>query len=298
MTALDLSRLPDGLRLGTSSFSSPDWCGSFYPAGMPPEQFLGYYATRLRTVEIDATWHVMPARRTIESWAQKVPDGFVFSLKTPRSITHDRYLQDCEDDWRRFLEVTELLGEKRGPILLQFPYVARSQNPEEYRTGLDFRRRLERFLPSIPEGGRFVVEIRNRTWLTPELCDLLRSRHIVLALVDYYTMPGPVELVQRLDPVTGGFAYIRFLGNHRLMDQHVAQAREEGRRHSDWGELLIDRTEELRSWIPPIQDLLRRVPEVYAYFNNHYAGFAPGSLELFVKLWEERLAAEAASSSR
>ena len=287
MTLLDLARLPAGLRLGTSSFSSPDWCGSFYPAGMKPQDFLSYYAGQLGTVEIDATWHAMPPRRTFESWARKVPEGFVFSLKTPRSITHDRYLQDCEEDWRRFLDLTDALEEKRGPILLQFPYVARGKDPEEYRTGAGFRRRLERFLPLLPEGARFVVEVRNRTWLGPELLELLRGRGVALALVAYYTMPGPEEFPTGLDPLTADFTYLRFLGNHQAMDQKVAQAREAGTRHSDWGELLIDRTAELRAWIPAVRRWLERVPQVYAYFNNHYAGFAPGSLDQFARLWEE-----------
>jgi uncharacterized protein YecE (DUF72 family) len=283
--SLNLEALPPGLRLGTSSFSSPDWCGTFYPAEMRPDGFLSSSATQLSTVEIDATWHSTPTRRTFESWAEKVPKGFVFALKTPRSVTHDRYLEDCVDEWRRFLDLTGALGEKRGPVLLQFPYVSRSQSAEEYRTGREFLRRLRGFLNVVPPEGRFVVEVRNRTWIGPELLDLLSDRGIALALVDYHTMPGPAELFRAADPVTADFAYIRFLGNHRLMDDRVARAREQGARKSDWGELIMDRTEEIRAWIPPIQELLGRLPAVYAFFNNHYAGFAPGSIEHFLQVW-------------
>jgi uncharacterized protein YecE (DUF72 family) len=296
MTAIDLQGLPPGLRLGTSSFSSPDWCGTFYPEELRPEGFLTHYAGKLSTVEIDATWHSMPARRTFEAWAERVPEGFVFSLKTPKSITHSRYLQDCGEEWARFLGLTEILGSKRGPILLQFPYVSRGQDPEEYRSGREFLRRLRAFLPQLPRDGRFVVEVRNRTWIGPELLDLLRRRGIALALVDYYTMPGAADLLRRIDPVTADFGYIRFLGNHRAMDHQVARARERGERSSDWGELILDRTEDVRAWIPPIQELLNRLPEVYAYFNNHYAGFAPGSIELFVRLWNEQVVGSASGS--
>lgn len=279
--------LPRGLRLGTSSYSSPDWCGTFYPAGLRPEEFLRHYATRYDTVEIDATWHAMPSRRTMEAWRDRVPAGFTFAAKVPRIITHDLYLQDCGEEWKRFLSLMEVLGEKRGPLLFQFQYVPAGRDPEEYRAGGDFLRRLEHFLPLLPEGWRFVVEVRNRGWVRAPLLDLLRSRGIALALTAYYTMPTLAELFAALDPITADFAYLRFLGNHRAMDQQIARAREAGRRERDWGELLVDRTEDLRAWVPPVRRLLDRVPEVLAYFNNHYAGYAPGSLEMFARLWTE-----------
>jgi uncharacterized protein YecE (DUF72 family) len=287
MISLDRSSLPRALRVGTSSFSSPDWCGSFYPDHMSPGEFLGYYSTRFNTVEIDATWHAMPSRRTVEAWASKVPEGFTFSMKVPKVITHDRSLEGCGEEWNRFLQLVDLLGDKKGPILFQFPYLARGQNAEEYRTGNDFRRRLQSFLSLIPREGRFVIEVRNRTWLGEPLLDLLRSRGLALALIDYYTMPRADEIRRDIDPVTADFAYIRFLGDHKSMDHQVARARDTGKRRSDWGELLTDRATETRAWIATIRELLGRLPEVYAYFNNHYAGFAPGSIELFLKLWKE-----------
>lgn len=289
MNLPDLSRVPRGLRIGTSSFSSPDWSGTFYPASLKPAEFLGYYAARFPTVEIDATWHAMPTQRTVEAWAERVPRGFSFSTKVPKIITHDRCLEGCDEEWDRFLRLIDFLGEKRGPVLFQFPYVSRGKDPEEFRTGAEFRRRLAAFLPQIPTDGRYVIEVRNRTWLKEPLLDLIRSRGIALALVDYFTMPRGPEVMDFCDPVTADFAYIRFLGDHRTMDQDVARAREKGSRGSDWGEVLVDRTEETRSWIPAIRTLLERVPEVYAYFNNHYAGFAPGSIDLFLRLWADEV---------
>lgn len=283
--------LPPGLRLGTSSYSSPDWCGPFYPAGLRPEQYLGFYATRYDTVEIDATWHAMPSRRTVESWRDRVPAGFLFAAKVPKVITHERYLQDCGDEWGRFLALMELLGDKRGPLLFQFQYVARGKDADEYRHGADFRRRLERFLPQLPSGWQFVIEIRNRGWLDEPLLDLLRRHQVALALTAYPTMPAAGEILRRIDPVTAPFAYLRFLGDHRSMDNLVARARESGTRDRDWGELIVDRSDEMRDWIDPVADLLRRVPQVLAYFNNHYAGFGPGSLERFAQLWREAHAA-------
>jgi uncharacterized protein YecE (DUF72 family) len=284
---LNFSALPEDLLVGTSSFGTDDWRGVFYPAGLAPAEYLRFYAARFATVEIDATWYSSPSRRTVEAWVQKVPDGFVFSAKVPRSITHDRYLEGCDEEWSRFLEAMDRLGEKRGPLLFQFPYVAKGKDAEEYRTGADFRRRLAAFLPKLPTSGQYVVEVRNEKWIADPLLDLLRAHNVALAFVHYYTMPTAASLLVRCDPVTADFAYIRFLGHHNEMDRKVAAARAEGARERDWERLIVDRTAETRAWIGPIRELLRRGRKTYVYFNNHFAGFAPGSIELFLKVWRE-----------
>jgi uncharacterized protein YecE (DUF72 family) len=286
---LDLESLPSRLQVGTSSFSAKDWLGVFYPEHLGPDEFLGHYAQTFRTVEIDATWYAMPSPRTVAGWARKVPGDFVFSFKVPRSITHEHYLEDCRNEWHRFLQLLDPLGGRRGPLLFQFPYVAKGKDPDEYATGLDFRRRLEAFLPQLPAGGRYVVEIRNEKWLGEPLLDLLRPRGIALALVAYYTMPSPRKLAQLIDPVTADFAYVRFLGHHQRMESLLKKVSQERGRRAGWSELYVDRAAETSQWIALIRDLLDRRLDVFAYFNNHFAGFAPGSVELFLKLWRQEV---------
>ncbi len=285
MLAIDLEALPPNLLVGTSSFSSDDWRGSFYPPDLASGEYLSYYARTFRTVEIDATWYALPARRTVESWARKVPPGFVFSLKVPKRITHELYLENCQAEWRAFLDRLAPLGPARGPLLFQFPYVAKGADPQEYETGREFLRRLAAFLPALPAGGQYVVEVRNAKWIAEPLIDLLRAHGVALALAAYYTMPSAAQLLRGPDTVTAPFSYIRFLGNHRQMDQLVRGARETGTREKDWGALLVDRERETRDWVSIGRRLLERQDSVYAYFNNHFAGFAPGSAELFVRLW-------------
>ena len=284
---LDLSGLPEDLLVGTSSFGTDDWRGVFYPPDAAPAEYLRFYATQLRTVEIDSTWYRSPSPRTVQAWAEKVPPGFVFAAKVPKTITHDRCLEGCADEWLEFLRAMDRLGEKKGPLLFQFPYVAKGQDAEEYRTGDNFRRRLAAFLPLLPEGGQYVVEVRNEKWIAEPLLDLLRSRDVSLALIAYYTMPTAASLLRRCDPLTSDFAYIRFLGHHREMDERVARARAEGARERDWHELLVDRTAETRAWAGSIREILRRRRRVMVYFNNHFAGFGPGSIEVFLRVWQE-----------
>lgn len=107
-------------------------------------------------MEIDSTWYRSPSHRTVEAWAEKVTGGFVFSAKVPKTITHDRYLEGCDAERVQFLKAMDRLGEKKGPLLFQFPYVAKGKDADEYRTGDDFRRRLAAFLPELPADGRYV----------------------------------------------------------------------------------------------------------------------------------------------
>lgn len=287
MLELDLTPLPPALRLGTSSFSTADWTGLVYPPGTRPADYLAHYARRFRTVEIDATFYAVPAPATVAGWAARTPDDFVFSLKVPRALTHDRGLADCADDWARFLAALDPLGARRGPLLLQFPYVAQRADPREYATGDDFRRRLAAFLPLIPADVRAVVEVRNARWLAPPLLDLLRRHGVALAATAYYTMPEPDRLLAGPDPLTGPFGYVRFLGDHKRMDALIARARAERGKAREWDELLIDRSGELRAWLGAMRAWLARGVELYAYINNHYAGCAPLTAQQLTQLWRE-----------
>jgi len=284
---LDHSILPPSLHVGTSSFSAVDWSGPFYPNDMKPYDFLSYYAEKFRTVEIDATWHFMPNPQTVAAWEKKVPEGFQFAAKVPKVITHEKLLKNCGEDWEYFIETMEGLGPKLGVLLFQFQYVSKKRDVKEYETGAEFLRRFEAFLPLLPDGIRFAVEVRNPAWLNENLTDLLRANNIALALVDYVTMPRPAEYFEMCDPLTADFTYIRFLGDHHAMDNLVAQKREKGRKSGDWNEVLVDRTPEMREWVPVLQKLTKETSDVFAYFNNHYAGFAPGSIELLLRVWEE-----------
>ena len=279
-------RFPPNLLVGTSSWSTRDWCGSFYPESIEPGDMIRSYARQLRTVEIDATWHHMPSRNMVEAWKSRTPTGFVFSAKVPKIISHEKYLEDCEAELTEFLTIMSPLEEKLGPLVLQFPYVAKGKDPGEYETGDEFIARLRKFVGLLPAEFKWGVEIRNTRWLGPALLDILRARGISLVFIDYYTMDPLPKLARHPEVFTAPFVYIRFLGNHKEMDAAVREARDKGTRRSDWESLLQDRTAEMKQWIPPIKALVAKDIPTYVYFNNHYAGYAPGSVELFSRLYE------------
>jgi uncharacterized protein YecE (DUF72 family) len=91
------------IRLGTSSFTADGWNGSFYPRGMKSADYLGYYSKRFDTVEVDSTFYRCPTVEAVRNWALKTPPGFIFSLKVPQTITHQKILVVCEKEFEEFV---------------------------------------------------------------------------------------------------------------------------------------------------------------------------------------------------
>ena len=262
------------LRLGTSSWSSRDWESVFYPKGTAPGDYLAFYATRFRTVEVDATFYRIPSLAMTRKWAAALPAGFRLAAKVPQVVTHEKCMIDCGSDLDAFIQAMTPLGEKLGPLLLQFPY-HRKASPI---TESEFLARLERFLPALPSGPRFALEIRNKTWLRAPLLDLLRAHGVALAIIDHPWMPRAAEWIETIDPVTADFAYVRWLG-----DRHKIEAIT-----TTWDRLVVDRARETGAWVGTLRALLSRGIDVYGYFNNHWGGYAVGSIELLAKSWRNK----------
>lgn len=259
------------IRLGTSAFTAAGWEGSFYPAGMKPADFLSYYATKFDTVEVDSTFYRTPAISTVKGWYAKTPPGFLFAAKVPQIITHEKMLSGCDEDFTQFLNAMDCLGEKLGPLLLQFGYF----NQSKFAGVGEFLARLVPFLKKIPSGYRFVVEIRNKHWLVPPFFDALREHHVALALIDQSWMPGPKQLFAKFDPITADFAYVRWLGDRKGIEEKT----------KIWNKLIVNRTAELGDWVEVLRKVSERKIQILAFANNHYAGFGPGTLEEFRRLW-------------
>jgi uncharacterized protein YecE (DUF72 family) len=261
------------IRLGTSSWTGEGWVGSFYPAARRPPDFLPLYAGRFDTVEIDSTFYRIPAARTVEQWRERTPPDFIFAAKIPQTITHEKMLLEAEQDLAAFLNVMDLLGDKLGPLLIQFPYF----NKQKFRGLGDFLERLEPFLARLPRDHRWVVEVRNRNWLSEKLYAVLRKHGVALALVDHAWMPRPAELFKTGDPITAGFTFVRWIGDRKGIEEQTKV----------WNRTLIDRTEDLREWIKVLREAARRVDIMFAYANNHYGGYAPDTIEIFRSLWPQ-----------
>ena len=261
------------LHLGTSSWSSEDWVGPFYPPGTPPAAFITEYAKHFDTVEVDATFYRIPSATMVRNWRERTPPGFIFAAKIPQVITHEKVLQDCEGDLKQFLEAMDQLGSKLGPLLFQFPYF----NKKAFARPEDFLARLKPFLAKLPSGYKFALEVRNKNFIGAPLLDLLRKHKIALALIDHPWMTPIDQLAKRFDLLTADFTYLRFLGDRKGIEEKTKH----------WDKVIVKREREMEIWIPEIRRMLELKRAIYAYFNNHYSGFAPGSIQLFHQIWQQ-----------
>jgi len=264
--------------LGTSSFTASGWEGSFYPKGMKSTNYLSYYAKQFPTVEIDSTFYGTPSAKTVQNWYEKTPADFVFAAKVPQVVTHDKVLVDCEPEFDEFIERMHLLGDKLGPMLLQFPKFDKwvLKSPDE------FRARLQSFFKRAADlnAGQFAVEVRNKDWLDARLTDLLREHNVALALTDTSFMPRPWEMKGALDLVTADFTYVRWLGNRKGIEEQT----------TTWDKTVIDRTSDLKNWVDLLKEMVnnKKIRKLFAFANNHYAGHGPGTVKLFKDLWDKK----------
>lgn len=242
------------LHIGTSGWSYKDWLDVFYPAGTKQKQYLSYYSSRFDTVEVDSTFYGIPRPATVESWFNNTPDHFRFALKVPQAITHDKKLVDCQSDWQHFLQTTQILKHKLGPIVLQFDY---SFSYDEHV------KNLEEFLSGLNGNVQLCVEIRNKNWHRPEFYEALKKYRTALVLNDLYYMPRLIEL-------TADFTYIRLLGNRKQIPDNFSHAR-------------INRDQDLDWWAGWIKKILEKNLEIYVYSNNRYQGHAPTTVESLMK---------------
>ncbi|TLY05274.1 MAG: DUF72 domain-containing protein, partial [Thaumarchaeota archaeon] len=89
----DILAEPEKVRVGCSGWSYKDWVGGFYPADLPAGEYLSFYSKFFNCVEIDSSFYRIPSPFMIEQWKRKTPEGFLFSPKLPKKITHDNKLQ-------------------------------------------------------------------------------------------------------------------------------------------------------------------------------------------------------------
>src|SRR3954468_10106130 len=169
----------EGLYLGTSGWSYADWEGTLYPRGTPPAGRLAEYAKHFATVEIDSTFYGTPRGTTVARWRQVAPCGFLFAAKFPQELTHERKLVNSRSEAEGFVRTMQALEDRLGPLLLQLP-------PNFTVEGKEV---LNAFLQELPEGPRYAVEVRHRSWVGSDLPELLRERGAALTLVDYPRMP-------------------------------------------------------------------------------------------------------------
>lgn len=231
--------------IGTAGYSWTDWVGPFYPPGTSAARMLGYYATQFPAVEINNTFYRPPTPEQLVRLADRTPPGFRFSLKVPRSVSHDRLDADL-DPFRR--AVDELAARDRLiGLVLQFPEAFTNTPPN--------RDRLEHVSEGLKPHPVW-VEFRHESWHRPRLGDWLRDRGLDLVTVDVPDLP---RLFPRgvIDPGTTRL-YVRL--HARRADKWYTGGK--SRYDYDYSDA------ELREWADRLAGRAERLTAAHVIFNN------------------------------
>ena len=191
--------IPSSFRVGTAGWSiARASAPRFDSAGSHLER----YARLLPVAEINSSFYRAHARTTYERWAAATPSSFRFSVKVPRVITHEHGLRNATSAFGRFLDETNGLGERRGPLLLQLP-PSLSLDASAAR----------RFFAMVRDGyaGPVACEPRHETWFRSTASKLLLEYRISRVAADPARAPNGAEPGGWL-----GLRYFRWHGQPRV----------------------------------------------------------------------------------
>ena len=179
--------------IGTSGWTYDGWRGPFYPKDVPKKDWLGWYATRFPTTEINGSFYRTPSLEAVRHWRGQTPKDFLFSWKASKFITHWKRLNPdtCKNSIDLMVTRLKVLGSKAGPVLFQLPAHFEAD-----------RERLARFIKMLPGRYRYAFEFRHRSWYEHAILDVLRDHDASLCLSDHHQAPAPWR-------VTAGHVYVR-----------------------------------------------------------------------------------------
>jgi len=249
--------------IGTAGYSWPDWVGSFYPRGTSSQRMVGYYAVQFPFVEINSTFYRVPTEGQLSRLAARTPHGFRFSIKVPRSISHEGQEADLDS----FRQAADELAEREQLVglVLQFPETF--ENTIQHRDWLDW----------VSEGLKphpVWVEFRHWSWHRLRLGSWLKDRGLDLAVVDVPDLPNifPRGIIS---PDTTRL-YVR-------LHSRVAE---------NWdrpGKVRYDyyfSDDILREWIGRLTDAAAGLEEAYMVFNNCHGNQAVTNARRLAELIE------------
>jgi uncharacterized protein YecE (DUF72 family) len=216
------------VRVGISGWNYKGWRGVFYPKGLPQRQELGFASSVLNSIEINGSFYSLQRPESYRRWHEETPDGFLFSVKGGRFITHMKKLRNVEVPLANFFASGVLgLEEKLGPILWQFPPNF-GWNPQRFREFFELLPRSSKEAAKIGRRHdsklkgrawlrteqerplRYCVEIRHSSFLIPEFFDLLQEFNIAFVFAD---TAGKWPYAEDL---TSDFVYCRLHGDTEL----------------------------------------------------------------------------------
>ena len=196
-----MSKLKAGkIFVGVGGWNFAPWRGSFYPKGLTQSQELHYASRELTAIEINSTFYGLQKPATFKKWHDETPDGFVFSVKAPRFVTHRKSLATGASSVERFLSSGVLeLGAKLGPINWQLE----PTKPFDAKDLAEFLALLPRKLEG--RALRHALEVRHESFDCEEFIALAREHQVSVVEAGDSDYP-------RIEARTAPFSYMRVMG--------------------------------------------------------------------------------------
>lgn len=217
------------IRIGVSGWRYAPWRGVFYPDDLVQAQELAFASRQFPVIELNGSFYSLQRPSSYAAWADGTPEGFVFTVKAPRFITHILRLREPRAAIANFLASGLFaLGPKLGPILWQLPpslpFDARLLGdflallPHDTTQGAALaherepRMRGREWLapPPRPWRIRHALEVRHESFACPECIGLLRRHGVALVVAD------TAGRWPELGDVTADFVYLRLHGAQEL----------------------------------------------------------------------------------
>jgi uncharacterized protein YecE (DUF72 family) len=198
---------------GTSGWAYASWKPDFYPAKLASAKFLGYYASRLNSVELNYTFRRWVTKKLLTGWIAATPAEFKFAVKANQSITHIKRLRDVAkttSDFVASLEPLEAVG-KLGPVLFQLPPYLKCDLAL-----------LEEFLRELPRGTRIAMEFRHASWFADDVYERLGRANVALCEAESDKLVTP-------EIATANFRYFRL----RMAEYSAATRKKISKRVTD-----------------------------------------------------------------
>ncbi|MGA6097412.1 DUF72 domain-containing protein [Stutzerimonas marianensis] len=274
------------IHIGISGWRYAPWRGDFYPKGLVQKHELKFASRAVNSIEINGSFYSLQRPELYAAWYDETPDGFVFSVKAPRYITHILRLRDVEKPIANFLASGVLaLKDKLGPMLWQFPPSFKFEAerfeaflallPHDTEAALEMAKGCEarmegRSYLQIDRKRklRHAVEIRNESFVDPHFIELLRRYDVALVVADT-AGKWPYR-----EDLCSDFVYIRLHGAEELYTSgYTDQALDAWcRRIRLWSEGdQPDDAHLISTRKPPA----RKHRDVYCYFDNDVKVRAP-----------------------
>jgi uncharacterized protein YecE (DUF72 family) len=178
---------------GTSGWAYASWKPDFYPAKLAAAKFLGYYGTRLNSIELNYTFRRPVTRKLLAGWVAATPAEFKFAVKATNSITHIKRLRRVGAATSKFITSLQPLraAGKLGPVLFQLP--------PNLKCDLAL---LDEFLAELPSGTHVAMEFRHASWFTDDVYDRLGRANVALCEAESDKLKTP-------EIATANFRYFR-----------------------------------------------------------------------------------------